>query len=247
MFEYNPKGHAKLKDADLISFRESKPPPSLEKLVHRFIEIKTLAPLSEEYRFHALPDACTYAIFDQLNPEITGISQLRIKSQEFCLGKSFHFVNIRFYPAVWQSLEELMFGQIYTKYTGKLPLIVFNNRLRNQCFDAKLNILSNFVILLKEQGIILENTMTIRLLSNVDEIESVKDMANCVGKSPRQFQRILKRTTGMTPRDFLKILRIQKSLTGHPLDNYADQSHFIRSLREMTGHTPKTFEHKYDV
>jgi len=103
---YDPKGNGKDKTVHSVHFAEAEPPPHLRGIVHRFLELKTLGPLPEDYRFHALPDACAYLVFDQLDRRITGVSTLRAESEEFNLGRQFHFVNIRFLPGVWRGGDE---------------------------------------------------------------------------------------------------------------------------------------------
>lgn len=49
--------------------------------------------LNEDYRLHALPDACTYVVFDQLDKRIAGGSKLRAESEEFNLGRQSHFIH----------------------------------------------------------------------------------------------------------------------------------------------------------
>ena len=85
---YNPKGNSKTRSGDGVSFAEAKPPPHLRDIVHRFLQIRTPAPLPQGYQFHALPDACTYAVFDQLTPDIAGITRLKASSEELNLGQT---------------------------------------------------------------------------------------------------------------------------------------------------------------
>lgn len=110
-------------------------------MVHRYIKIWTDKPLKCDYRFHALPDACTYLIFDQLKPDVVGPATLGGKSMEFNLGRIFHYVNIRFFPGVWQSDRVRSFvGQINQSYDGNLPLLAINQELLGQPFDQQLKV-----------------------------------------------------------------------------------------------------------
>jgi hypothetical protein len=74
---YDPKGNSKEKTAKAVRFSEVEPPDHLRGIVHRFLEIQTDGTLSDDYRFHALPDACTYIVFDQLDAKISGVTRLR--------------------------------------------------------------------------------------------------------------------------------------------------------------------------
>lgn len=245
---YDPKGNSKDKTNDGVTFTETKPPAHLRSIVHRFLELYTPVPLTKDYRFHALPDACAYVVFDQSAPEITGVTRLRASSEELNLGRSFHFINIRFLPGVWQrDRAPLAYGQIDAPYSGPLPLVETNRALAKNGRDSQIATLISFVEALQQQGILIANPITEKIFAQVDNIHSVADMAALAALSPRQLQRVLKQTTGFAPHDFLKILRLQQSLGGEPSLSYADQSHFIHAFRRATGYTPGQFARKFDV
>lgn len=245
---YSPKGNSKEKAVHSVQFLEVEPPHHLQGIVHRFLELKTTGPLEEDYRFHALPDACTYAVFDQLNPQVAGIAKLRAVSEEFNLGRSFHFINIRFLPGVWKSESEaIVYGMLDTAYLGGLPMLNVNQVLLKRGFSEGQSILSSFVEDLIDRDLVAMNSVTEKIFRHLDDIQTVSDMAEVVGLSARQMQRTLKRTTGFTPHDFLKVLRLQQSLNGQDTWSYADQSHFIHSFRKATGYTPGKYARKFDV
>lgn len=248
MENYDPKGCGKEKAVQSIQFVEAEPPNHLHQIVHRFIELKTVGVLPKNYRFHALPDACAYIILDQLNTSIVGATKLRVKSEELNLGRKFHYVNIRFLPGVWRfSREQAGYGMIDASYSGDLPLIEFNRKLAGLDFEAQQTVLSELVEKLVEKKLVVPNAITQKIFQNLDEINTVSDMAATTELSPRQLQRTLKRTTGFAPHDFLKILRLQQTLSGDPTGCYADQSHFIHSFRKATGYTPGRYAQKFDV
>lgn len=245
---YEPKGNGKEKTVRSVKFTELEPPSHLQGIVHRFLELETDGPLADDYKFHALPDACSYLVFDQDNPQITGLSQLRASSEEFNLGKSFHFVNIRFLPGVWRGeAEPISYGVLNTPYAGTLPLVDVNKRIIQNGFSNSQETLANFVEQLLERGLVAVNPLTAQIFQHLDDITSVADMAKVANLSARQLQRTLKRTTGFAPHDFLKILRLQQALNGGDTWSYADQSHFIHSFRNATGYTPGKYSKKFDV
>jgi len=220
----------------------------LSGIVHRFLHLQTERELTDDYRFHALPDACTYIIFDQMNPQVAGITKLQASSQELNLGRQFHFLNIRFLPGVWQNdCVPVSYGQIEDVYSGDLPLLDLNEDLSGKSFVEQQVLLCEFVENLIEQNLVIANPVTECIFNEMDDIYSVADMAEIAGLSPRQLQRVLKKTTGFTPHDFLKVLRLQQSLLGEPSLSYADQSHFIHSFKKATGYTPAKFAKKFDV
>ncbi|KIN63277.1 putative HTH-type transcriptional regulator, AraC family [Sulfitobacter noctilucicola] len=245
---YDPKGNGKDKSVDAVVFTETEPPAHLQGIVHRYLELKTNVTLAEDYRFHALPDACAYIVFDQQDATITGVSKLRATSEEFNLGRSFHFVNIRFLPGVWRDeVEPIAYGQLNVAYAGNLPLVELNRDLSQQSFDDMQDVLSGLVDRLVADGLVARNPVTETIFANLDEIHTVADMADLNNMSPRQLQRKLKSTTGFSPHDLLKVLRLQMALNGGDIWSYADQSHFIHSFRKATGYTPGKYAKKYDV
>lgn len=245
---YDPKGNGKEKTVDAVQFTEAEPPRHLRGIVHRYLELKTNGALSDDYRFHALPDACTYIVFDQLNADISGVSRLRAASEEFNLGKSFHYVNIRFLPGVWRDDQEpVAYGMVETPYSGNLPMPEVNQALAALDFADQQPILSTLVETLIDRKMVAPNRVTEKIFQNLDEIATVADMADLTGVSPRQLQRTLKRTTGFAPHDLLKVLRLQLALNGGDIWSYADQSHFIHSFRKATGYTPGKYARKFDV
>lgn len=245
---YDPKGNGKDKAVQQVRFIEIEPPAALRNIVHRFLELKTETPLAEDYRFHALPDACTYIVFDQLDRRIAGVTKLRATSEEFNLGRNFHFINIRFLPGVWQQDPvDVAHGRIDTAYAGDLPLAETNEALSAVEFSDSLPILGALAETLIAQKVVAPNPVTQTIFRHLDDIHTVADMAELCALSPRQLQRVLKRSTGFAPHDFLKVLRLQQSLNGTDTWSYADQSHFIHSFRNATGYTPGKYARKFDV
>ncbi len=243
---YDPKGNGRDRAVATVEFDEAAPPDHLKSLVHRFLQIYTTAPLAEVYRFHALPDACTYVVFDQLDTSIAGVTKLRASSEELTLERTFHYVNIRFLPGVWQG-DGVEYGMVNTPYAGDLPLVDMNRRMAGQTFAEKQTGLAAFADRLAADGLIVANPVTEKIFAEIDDIYSVADMADAAHLSPRQLQRTLKRTTGFAPHDFLKVLRLQQALKDEPSLTYADQSHFIHSFKKATGYTPGKYAKKFDV
>ncbi|SDX03115.1 helix-turn-helix domain-containing protein [Litoreibacter albidus] len=243
---YDPKGNGKDKTVPEVQFVEAEPPQHLRGIVHRFLDLKTDGVLPEDYRFHALPDACCYIVFDQLDRKIAGVSKLRATSEEFNLGREFHFVNIRFLPGVWCG-EAAHMGIIDMPYSGDLPLLDLNGALAGQGFEAQQSVLSDFVDRLVADKMVAPNPVTEKIFQHLDDIHTVGDMAEVANLSTRQLQRTLKQTTGFAPHDFLKVLRLQQTLNGSHTWSYADQSHFIHSFRKATGYTPGRYSRKFDV
>jgi AraC-like DNA-binding protein len=245
---YSPIRDGIEKIVQSVRYTEAKPPGNLSGLVHCFWELKTDRVLSEDFCLHALPDACVNILFNQVDTDIAGVTALRTTYEVLNLGKSFHYVGIQFLPGVWQgSPQEIVDHYVGTPYLGDLPLIATNNELAKLDFLAKQPVLSQLVQWLIDHELVVINHVTEKILSNIDDIHTVAEMAAVANMSPRQLQRTLKRTTGFSPHDLLKVLRLQQSFKQHYLDSYADQSHYIHSFRKITGYTPSKYTDKFDV
>lgn len=245
---YSPIQDGIEKTAGPVRYTEAKPPSHLSGLVHCFWELKTDSALPEDFQLHALPDACVNILFNQADTKIAGVTALRTTFEVLNLGKSFHYVGIQFFPGVWQgSPEEIADQFVGTPYLGHLPLIETSNELAKFDFFAKQPVLSKLVQWFINEKLAVANVVTEKILTSIDDIHTVADMAAATGMSPRQLQRTLKRTTGFSPHDLLKVLRLQQSFKQNYLDLYADQSHFIHSFRKITGYTPTKYADKFDV
>jgi AraC-like DNA-binding protein len=73
--------------------------------------------------------------------------------------------------------------------------------------------------------------------------------ADAVALSERQLERLLDEHAGLSPKTFARIVRFRRAVVaargGMPLasaaaaSGYADQSHFTRDVRDLTGHAPR--------
>lgn len=245
---YDPIQDGMEKTAQSVVYRQAEPPEKLAELVHNYWELKTEAPLADDFFLHALPDACINVLLNQQDTSIAGITALRTTYEVLNLGRDFHYVGIQFFPGVWQGdLDETSDSFVGTAYQGDLPLIEASAVMVKTEFPDKLPVLSALVSQLLERKILAANPVTQKILANLDMIKNVTDMAEVTHLSTRQLQRRLKKSTGFSPHDFLKVIRLQQSFKQDYLDAYTDQSHYIHSFRKITGYTPADYYRKYDV
>jgi AraC-like DNA-binding protein len=245
---YTPVRDGIAKSAHAVSYAEAAPPAHLAGVVHCFWELRTRAPLPEDFHYHALPDACVNVLFNQVDTRVAGITALHTTATVLNLGRSFHYVGIQLFPGVWQgNRDEVVDSYVGTPYEGSLPLVGTSERLSGLSFDDMRPVLAELVQWFIAHGQVLPNVVTARLLGRLDEIGSVADMAALAGMSARQLQRTLKQSTGFSPHDLLKVLRVQQSFRRHYLELYADQSHYIHAFRHATGYTPGRYRDRFDV
>lgn len=232
----------------LVQYREASPPPDLAAVVHCCWELRTLAPLPERFRYLALPDACVNLLFNVADPTVAGVTALHVEATTLELGTAFHYAGVQLYPGVWQGdRAEIVDGYVGTAYRGALPLVPTARRLAGLDLADMVPVLAALVRWCLTHGHARASAVTARLLSHLDRIRSVADMAAVVGVSTRQLQRTIRRLTGFAPHDLLKVLRLQQSFRRHYLDLYADQSHFINAFREAIGLTPVQYARRFGV
>lgn len=245
---YDPVKDGVAKTAESVVYTEVPPPAPLAALVHCFWELKSVTDLVEDFTLHAVPDACVNLLFDQRDPLIAGVTQLQTTHTALNLGTSFHFAGIQFFPGVWRGDPDASVDHyVGEPYEGDLALVEVSEAAADLDFVGKASVFADFVADLLDAGLVAANPVTAAILTNLDEIYSVGDMAAVVGLSPRQLQRAVKATTGFTPHDLWKVLRVQHSFRNDYLLLFADQSHFTHSFRNMTGYTPGQFEKTFDV
>lgn len=219
-----------------VAYKEIAPPSRLANALYCTWELRTVQPLTQNFSYLVLPDACVDIIFAlHENPdEKAFLMTLATEASKINLGRSFHYVGIRFLPGVVRDVERV---------TNKAELEEIWKKLVQQPQDS--NTLYTYVQKLLSDGAIEENYLMRQILSQSEKLHKVRDIETLTGYTRRQLQRIITKQTGFTPHDFLKILRFQHSLTEQQHHYYADQSHYIRNFKEMTGITPKKFKTKY--
>jgi AraC-like DNA-binding protein len=245
---YAPVQDGIAKSTRSVKYSEAKPPISLSDYVHCFWELKTLQTLTDDFIYHALPDACVNILFNQMDTRIAGITALRTEAEPLNLGRSFHYVGIQLFPGVWQgSPDEIVDTYVGTPYSGRLPLIQTSVQLAELEFADKSPVFASLVEWFIEQKLVVADPVTLEILKCLDVISSVNEMAEVTKLSPRQLQRRLKDSTGLSPHDLLKVLRLQQSFRKHYLELYSDQSHYIHSFRKLTGYTPAKYLDTFEV
>jgi AraC-like DNA-binding protein len=231
-----------------VRYGEQPPPQDLADVVHVFWELRTLQPLAADFLYHAVPDACVNLLFNRLDPEVAGVTALQTVATTLNLGTVFHYVGVQLYPGVWLGdRHEIQDRYVGSAYQGELPLVPTNRRLAGIGFDAMVPILAELVRWCMAQGHVRANPLTAMILSRLDALRSVADMAALAGLSTRQLQRTLRQATGFAPHDLLKVLRLQQSFRRHHLDLYADQAHFIHAFRQAVGFTPGQYRRAFGV
>ena len=245
---YDPVKDGVAKTIESVVYTEARPPAPLGELVHCFWELRTVLDLADDFTLLAVPDACVNLLFNQQDTRIAGVTQLHTSPTALGLGRSFHYAGIQFFPGVWRGEPDASVDHyVGEPYAGDLPLVQVGEAAALVDFAGKATVFSEFVASLLDAGLVGPNPVTAAILTNLDEIHSVSDMAKVAALSPRQLQRVVKTTTGFTPHDLWKVLRVQHSFRKNYLLMFADQAHFTHSFRAVTGYTPGQFKKTFDV
>ena len=247
-FMYTPTSDGMARTATGVHYAEAAPPASLAEVVHCFWELRSLSPLDDDFLYHALPDACVNLLLDQRDPLIAGVTALRTRAEVLNLGRTFHYVGVQLFPGVWRgNPAELRDRYVGTPYLGALPLVRTSERMLGLRFASQHPHLTELVEWCVAHQLVAPHAIIVRILSHLDRIRSVADMASLVGLSPRQLQRTVRAATALSPHDLLKVLRLQRSFRTHHLDVFADQSQYIHAFRQATGYSPMRYRARFDV
>lgn len=244
---YDPVQHGVSRDASSVSYVEVEPPAELTRVAHKFWELRTIAPINDDFWFHVLPDASKHIAFNFRVARAAGMTAVDARSVRLHLGAEFHFVGVRLRPGVWRGHGEITPAVISRAYEGDLPFAETWLRITDTDLNGAAPLLSELVGGLLDDKLIVENPITDAICAHAGTLRSVADMAKLVGLSCRQLQRVLTQSTGFQPHDLLKILRLHHSFRDHYLTHYADQSHFTRCFRDITGYTPTRYQRVFNV
>ena len=99
---YDPIPDGTAKRTRFVQSTMLPPPQHLRHLVHCYWELKTTQTLADDFRLHAMPDACVNILFYLVDTEIAGITALRTQHVVLNLGQSFHYAGIELLPGVWR-------------------------------------------------------------------------------------------------------------------------------------------------
>jgi len=226
---------------DSVHYEEFAPSPSLADIVYCFWQLNTTNTLEADFSYLVLPDGCVDIIFSlSESPNFKGalIMTPSIKAERLNLGTSFSYVGIRFWPGAWRDSPRNIVGSVREADSLKgYDLAEVRKRLVAQNISEVTTILESTVKKLLRLNIVRNNPLTDALLNH--SASSVENYILKTNYSRRQLQRIIKEQLGYSPHDFIKILRFQEALQNKTFESYADQSHFIRECKRMTGLTPR--------
>lgn len=219
--------------------------PRAESSAYCFWSLQTRQPLPEDFHYLVLPDACIDGVFDlNQNPSFDGLLVMTPDgtSSMLNLGREFYYVGIRFLPGTWHGRIHDIVGQtLQLDHLKGHDFRVIRQELQIARLHKRLLILEQLVASLERQGIVGEP----QFIQDLLQFKSVESYAQASGVSRRHLQRLSQRYMGYAPHDFIKIVRFQQSLRQGSFEAYADQAHYIREFKRITGLKPSEFQALY--
>jgi AraC-like DNA-binding protein len=186
--------------------------------------------------------------------------QTTIPTENAC-SASFNALGILFYP---HAINEL-FGVPASQFTNQMiPLGDFLNKelvsqvMESATTNGQMELINNF-LLKRVTSIHSEDKLVKHSLDKIKSsrgIIQVRDLCEFYNISERQFERRFHSVIGVSPRHYVKVARFHEAINlirsgryerfseiAHALQ-YADQSHFIRHMKELSGVNSKNFQNR---
>jgi AraC-like DNA-binding protein len=248
------------------------PPDSLKLYVKYFWSLESSADASAMQSLRTMADGCPGIVFQQSGGNFyrdgKQLPQTFLYGQSTTYGElsllgNFDTVGVYFYPSALKLLFNI------DAHTLTDTCLDLDAEARKRGFwlseqlaaapsvPAKIAVLSAYLFLQSESNNKSHSDVMRYALSEILKSHGtfpLKDLRVNLRMSERSFERRFKEYVGISPRLFSRICRFQASLTQMRNNNYdklsdiafendyADQSHFIRTFKEFTGFSPNQYQ-----
>lgn len=241
-----------------VLYQDQPPNVALQDVIYCYWQLKTNAPLENEFVYRVVADGCIDIFFELNRPEENFVMGFCKKYTEFILDKNFHYIGIRFLPTMFTQLFLVPAHELSNR-SQELELVLPDVAafIRSR-FDATMNfkIISNlldhfFMEQLKKASFSYDNRLyeAIKIiLKNYGVVDIKNDLDT--GISPRQLHRLFDFYVGTSAKTFSQVVKFQNILKAKPSSQslrenklfydvgYYDQSHFIKDFKNFYGVTP---------
>jgi AraC-like DNA-binding protein len=256
-----------------MNYQSFEPPDILKPYVRYFWSLETDADNPSEKSFRTIVDGCPGLIFQQNNkgtfykddqrlPETFLFGQ-STKHAELNLSGNLNVTGIYFYPNALKSVFGLNAEEL-TNSCMDANLLVHDFYLSEQLANAssleeQVEILSSYLVFQIEKNVKQDDKIMQFALTQIIQSKGtipLQKLQKQLQLSERMLERRFKQYVGLSPKLFLRICRFQSSLkqlrnndysklSDIAFENdYADQSHFIRSFKEFAGFSPYQYQKK---
>jgi AraC-like DNA-binding protein len=242
----------------LVEYREFLPAVRLQQFIYCYWELKTMEALEVPYIYRVVADGCMDIFFEWKNPQDNYIMGFSRSYTEFPIGKSFHYIGIRFLPAMLPRLFRVNAGELSNRVEALhdvLPSVAtfLTNTFNSLPAAHSLNVALDqyFLSHLSKTTLTTDNRVdnAIHIILQKRGVVNIETELD-TGISPRQLRRLFEFYIGDSAKTFSKVVRFQNILHAKPsvqslrqnklfFDNgYYDQAHFIKDFKRFYGITP---------
>ncbi|WP_442588409.1 AraC family transcriptional regulator [Pedobacter sp. AW31-3R] len=241
-----------------VTYHEFLPHPGLQNFIYCYWQLKTTAPLEQQFNYQVVADGCIDIFFELDHPSENFVMGFCKKYTEFPLDNTFNYVGLRFLPSMFPSLFQIDASTLSNRSEQLHAVIPETAAFITDNFGPGMNI-SQITALLDTYFLQVlstaKNSTDVRLytaisliLKNYGVLNVEKDLDT--GISSRQLRRLFEFYIGDTPKTFSKIVRFQNILRAKPSAQslqqnklffdagYYDQAHFIKEFKNFYGVTP---------
>jgi AraC-like DNA-binding protein len=255
---YRPVQPTVTQTEQCVTYKEILPAGKLQHIIYCYWELKTTGRLASSFIYRVVADGCIDIFFQLDNPSESFVMGFCKKYTEFPLDNSFHYVGIRFFPAMFPALFTVDAKELNNRFeklawvVNAASLFIKNSFSDKDTFqEIKTKLDSYFTSLLARTPLAIdirfENALNI-ILKNAGVVNIQTDLET--GLSPRQLRRYFEFYVGDTAKTFSQVVRFQNILHAKPLTQslrenkvffdlgYYDQAHFIKEFKNFYGVTP---------
>jgi len=213
------------------------------------------------FQYRSVPDNCIDWIFNLGEPKENFIVSPFTSPLEFSLLGPVSYFGIRFRILGYQGLIDSPIGEWRSDENSIDAAQIINDQIIKQVYEAsyhansfqeRCDLVSSILLgELKYPSVDQRLARFIQYISSRDSraSDSIKLDSSEFGISERQLRRLSQLHLGLSVKDFWKVTRFQMILhlmnttdnNSVWVDNYYDQSHYIREFKSLTGATPSTF------
>lgn len=187
-----------------------------------------------------------------------------IKPIELYIDGSYKLIVFQLYPFATRLLLGINPKEINDECFDLNDLKMVNtaqtlSTLKSSATEQQIEILSTYILqLVKHSSANLDNRLKLAISTIIRSkgAISIKELRNQLYITERTFERKFAKEIGVTPKQFTKIIQFSFSLNQLKAsdyysltevaynNNFADQSHFIKTFKKYAGQTPKEFSAK---
>ena len=238
-----------------ILYKELIPDRWLADIVKCFWWAENLTGVTHE--FTILPDGCFGMIFQYHNKKLQTVFLKGIwtKPFEITIPPDSTFYAIRFKPLAVETILPLSINEILNQnikleqsFWGINELAFQNLNEFSNLFTKKMS--SEYEL---NKNLDERKQKLYHLVSEANGSLSIAEISKTVFWSSRQINRYFKQMFGLSLKSYCNILKIYASFTQitkgefYPQQEYYDQAHFIKKVRQYTGENPRNlYQYKND-